>query len=182
MLCNHCKTNVPEQAKFCPHCGKALATNPVVAASRSTPPPLPRQGGGVFPPSEWEPFLSGLAGEFLNMRRVGADRFEFSGERKIKALFSRTTLRYNAVALIDSSRHWLQWWEKFSESSFGIKPEDFGGSVVTSSQKGAGLKVHKAVVTPGATYSYTYGELREAVETQAKQLGYSFELLLSKPE
>lgn len=194
MFCTQCGAKIPDQSKFCPECGAALASasaavapipvvtsaqpapaEPSLSASISNPPSTPS-----WPPCEWVEFFNGLAGEFLCVNRTEANRFEFSGERKIKALLSRTTLSYKAVTVLDPSTRNLEWWEKLTENTFGIRAADFGGSLEISCQKGAGLKFRRIIATPGAAYSYSYGELREVVEVQAKQLGWSFHLSVGR--
>lgn len=187
MNCPQCQAPVAADAKFCTHCGATLDPS-----AHKSPPPLPHPP--AFPvaspadalPSgdavdDWEGFFRSLESDELRLSRPAANRFEFSGERKIKALLSRTTLRYAAVALLDPGARCLSWWEKLSESSFGMTPQNAGIYSETRKQKGISVTVEKSVRTPGGAYTYHYGDLRAVVEAKARQSGWEFTLLVAKP-
>jgi len=115
------------------------------------------------------------------VKAVSPDRFEFEGERKIKALLSRTTVRYQAVSVLDTAAKVIQWWEKLSESSFGIAPENFGASAETRRQKGTSVEIRKTVQTVGGGYAYHYGDLRAVVENEARRRGWTLKILVKRP-
>jgi len=131
--------------------------------------------------NEWEAFFNSLGSELMKVTAVSANRFEFEGERKVKALLSRTTIRYQAVATLDPASRIVRWWEKLSESSFGLAPENFGTHAEKRVQKGAAVEIKKTVQTPGGAYAYHYGDLRTVVENKARENGWTFELLVRRP-
>lgn len=180
MNCHHCGNPLTDGAKFCTSCGKPVEIAP---AHHPGPPPLPHPSGESKQgtPDDWPVFFHSLGSDVLTVSAVSPTRFHFQGERKVKALLSRTTLRYEAVAMLDPSARLLQWWEKLSESSFGVAPENAGFSAESRRQKGTSVAVKKSVQTPGGAYTYHYGDLRSVVEAEARQRGWEFELLVKKP-
>lgn len=180
MNCTHCGTPIVENAKFCTGCGAAVES---AARPSTAPPPLPAPpaGTGAADSGGWDAFFETLGSDVLRVTRHSPGRFEFEGERKVKALLSRTTLRYEAVAMPDPAAKSLQWWEKLSESSFGVAPENFGVTAETRRQKGTSVEIHKTVQTPGGGYTYHYGDLRAVVENEARRRGWDFKLLVLRP-
>lgn len=170
MYCTHCGKTIPEEAKFCTECG-APASAPVGAT------PAPE----ASPADGWGAFLDSLGSELLDVKAVTPDRFELAGERKIKALLSRTTVRYQAIAGVDRTTRTIEWWEKLTESSFGFAPESFGVSAETRKQKGTAVEIRKTVQTPGGNYAYQYGDLRSVVENEARRLGWTFKVTTRRP-
>ncbi len=180
MKCNHCGNPLTHDAKFCTACGKPVGSE---SAHHIAPPPLPHSAIETTPglPDDWSSFFHSLGSEVLQVSSLSPARFVFQGERKVKALLSRTTLRYEALAILDPSASLLQWWEKLSESSFGVAPENAGFSSESRRQKGTSVEVKKSVQTPGGAYTYHYGDLRAVVEAEAQRRGWEFELLVKKP-
>ncbi len=171
MYCTRCGKPMADGSKFCTECGAPVAGGGGGA-------PAPESAG----PETWDAFFQSLASELLQVTRVSPERFEFAGERKIKALLSRTTVRYQAVALLDPSAMTIQWWEKLSESSLGIAPENFGVSAETRKQKGTVVEIRKTVQTVGGGYAYHYGDLRAVVEREVARRGWTFQLLVARPK
>lgn len=120
MHCTHCGNQLSDGANFCTGCGAAVEK---VTGTPGGPPPLPQPGSGG---DDWTTFFQLLGSEILEVSCLSPGRFSFSGERKVKALLSRTTVRYEAVAHLDSSAKVLQWWEKLTGSSFGLAPRKRG--------------------------------------------------------
>lgn len=180
MNCINCGTLLTDGAKFCTACGKPVESAP---AHHLSPPPLPRAASATTPatPDDWSAFFHSLGSEVMTVSAASPARVVLSGERKVKALLSRTTLRYEAVANLDPAARLLQWWEKLSESSVGMAPENAGFSTETRRQKGTFVEVKKSVQTPGGAYTYHYGDLRAVVEAEARRRGWEFELLVKKP-
>jgi len=155
MNCIHCGNLLNDGAKFCTACGKPVGSDP---AHHIAPPPLPHSAGLTTPglPDDWSTFFHSLGSEVLQVSTLSPTRFVFQGERKVKALLSRTTLRYEAVVNLDPAARLLQWWEKLSESSVGVAPENAGFSSETRRQKGTSVEVKnpfrlRAVPTPITT-------------------------------
>lgn len=175
MYCTQCGKLVPDEAKFCTACGAPAAT--VVAVM----PPEPSGPSAHGDDRGWADFFNSMESELLKVTTVSPERFEFNGERKVKALLSRTTIRYQAVATLDSASRIVRWWEKLSESSFGLAPESFGTHAEKRVQKGTAVEIKKTVQTPGGAYAYHYGDLRIVVENKARENGWAFELLVRRP-
>ena len=115
------------------------------------------------------------------VKNLSPVRCYFQGERKIKALLSRMTLRYEGMAVLDPTTKSIQWWEKLSESSFGVAPENAGVTLEVSRQMGTSVEIRKTVQTIGGGFTYDYGDLRAVVENEARRRGWSFTLLLVRP-
>lgn len=180
MFCTQCgKPFADPNAKFCTECG--------AATRRAAPAPQEASGAESLPTSEaaqpmgWDDFFKSLGSEVLRVSQTAPERFEFEGETKVKALLSRTTLRFQAVALLDAAAHRIQWWEKLSESSFGIAPADFGVSAQTHTQRGTAVNIAKTVRTPGGGYTYRYGDLRAVLENEARQRGWELAVVTRRP-
>ncbi len=180
MNCNHCGTLLTDGAKFCTACGRPVASSP---DHHSAPPSLPHSASETKQgaPDYWPTYFRGLGSEVLSVSERSPTNFSFQGERKVKAFLSRTTLRYEAEAILDPASRLLQWWEKLSESSVGVAPENAGFTEETRRQKGTSVEVKKSVQTPGGAYTYHYGDLRAVIETEARRRGWEFELLVKKP-
>lgn len=172
-------------AKFCPGCGTEVRSREPAAASAATgtqaAPGEASPAAGAAQPSDWNVFFQSLGGELLQVTLVSPNRFEFAGETKVKALLSRTTIRYKAVASIDPAARVIQWWEKLSESSFGIAPTDFGMTSEKRTQRGTAVEIAKTVRTPGGGYTYRYGDLRAVVENEARRRGWELRVALRHP-
>lgn len=177
MNCKHCGNLISANAKFCTSCGAPVQDAP---EAHRTPPPLPHPAVGAAQ-DDWSIFFQSLGSDLLNVVCLSPGRFGFEGERKVKALLSRTTLHYEALALLDPAAKLIQWWEKLSESSFGVAPENFGVTAESYRQKGASIEIQKTVQTPGGGYTYHYGDLRTVVEAEARRRGWNFKLLLARP-
>ena len=171
MYCTQCGKPIPNGAKFCTECGTPVADAGAMAQTHQQ---------ASASPEGWASFFESLGSELLKVKAVSPDRFEFEGERKIKALLSRTTVRYQAVAVLDLAAKVVQWWEKLSESSFGIAPENFGASAETRRQKGTSVEIRKTVQTVGGGYAYHYGDLRAVVENEARLRGWSLKVCISR--
>ncbi len=171
MYCTQCGKPMADGSKFCTECGA-----PVGGGAGGAP--APDSAG----PETWDAFFQSLASELLQVTCVSPARFDLSGEHKIKALLSRTTVRYQAVALLDPAAKAIRWWEKLSESSFGVAPENFGASAETRKQKGKAVEIRKAVQTAGGGYAYHYGDLRAVVEREVVRRGWTFQLLVARPK
>lgn len=180
MNCLHCGTLLADGSKFCTACGHPAGSVP---AHHLAPPPLPHPVDDTRQetPDDWSAFFQSLGSDVLTVSAGSPTRFVLNGERKVKALLSRTTLRCEALAILDPAARSLQWWEKLSESSFGVAPENAGFSAETRRQKGTSVEVKKSVQTPGGAYTYHYGDLRAVVEAEAQRRGWKFELLVKKP-
>ena len=168
MYCNQCGEALTDDAKFCAACGSAVDGGATPAL-------------GTEEPEDWSGFFRALESEIIKVAQVTPHRFELSGEQKIKALLSRTTLRYQAVTVLSPATRGIQWWEKLSENSFGLTPRNFGISVETWRQKGTSVERRKTVRTPGGGYAYHYGDLRVVVEKEAARRGWTFQLLVARP-
>ena len=185
MYCTQCgKTLTDPGVKFCPGCGAAVRSREPAAAPAAAGPQAPGKApptAGTAQPMDWSVFFQSLGGELLQVNPVSPNRFEFAGETKVKALLSRTTIRYKAVASIDPAARVIQWWEKLSESSFGIAPTDFGMTSEKRTQRGTAVEIAKTVRTPGGGYTYRYGDLRAVVENEARRRGWELRVALRHP-
>ena len=185
MYCTQCgKTLTDPGANFCPVCGAAVHNREPATAPAATEPQASEKASpaaGTAQPTDWNDFFQSLGGELLRVNQVSPNRVEFAGETKVKALLSRTTIRYQAVASLDPTARLIQWWEKLSESSFGIAPTDFGMTSEKRTQRGTAVEIAKTVRTPGGGYTYRYGDLRAVVENEARRRGWELRVALRHP-
>ncbi|MDD5705209.1 MAG: zinc ribbon domain-containing protein [Kiritimatiellae bacterium] len=179
MYCYQCGKQLTDpNAKFCTGCGASIrvanAPQPQASAVSQSPPAAPAT-------TDWSAFFQSLGSDLLRVNQTAPNRFEFEGETKVKALLSRTTIRYQAVAALDPDSRSIQWWEKLSESGLGIAPTDFGVTAQTRSQKGAAVTIAKSVRTAGGGYTYRYGDLRAVVEQEARRSGWDLRVAVRRP-
>ena len=121
-----------------------------------------------------------LANDFLAVREVSPERFEFSSQTGAQTPVQKLKIKYEAVALLEPENKQLTFWEMMVESSVGM---DAGFHVEKTVQKGieVGKKINGRLLF-GGKYGFEYGKLREAVKAIAGEQGWKFKTVIFKPK
>ncbi len=123
--CPACGKDVKLDAAFCTHCGNSFGEK------------KQQINTGISPFSAQ---ILNLANEFLSVREVAPDRFEFSSETGAQSPVQKVKIKYEAVAQLDEQKKQIIFWEKMVESSAGMTAGVFAEKKV---QKG--IEVEKAI-------------------------------------
>jgi hypothetical protein len=162
--CSSCGETMKLDAAFCTSCGRRFEEKKTQSA------------GGKSPLGEQ---LMGLANDFLAVREVSPERFEFSSQTGAQAPVQKFKIKYEAVALLEPGNKQVTFWEKMVESSIGM---DAGFHVEKTVQKGieVGKKINGRLLF-GGKYGFEYGKLREVVKAIAGEQGWTFKTVIFKP-
>ncbi|MCX8117441.1 MAG: hypothetical protein N3G78_05880 [Desulfobacterota bacterium] len=120
-----------------------------------------------------------LANEFLSVKEVDPQRFEFSSQTGGQSPLQKVKVKYDAVVRLEPDKRHLVFWEKMVESSAGL---EMGFSREKKNQKG--IEVNKTIhghLLFGGKYGFEYGKLREVVKAIAAEQGWKFKTALFKP-
>ena len=179
-FCSSCGSRLMEQAneKKCASCGEAQALDAAFCTncgSRLAEMKTPGAGGGS-PIGEQ---LMALTNDFLSVRQVNPERFEFSSQTGAQAPVQKVKIQYDAVVQLEPGNKQLTFWEKMVESSAGTDAGFHGEKTV---QKG--IEVSKTIhghLLFGGKYGFEYGKLREVVKAMAAEQGWQFKTVVFKP-
>lgn len=120
-----------------------------------------------------------LANEFLSVREISPERFEFSSQTGAKSPIQKVKVKYDAVVRLEAEKRQIVFWEKMVESSSGM---DMGFFSEKKTQKG--IEVNKTIhghLLFGGKYGFEYGKLREVVKAIAIEQGWKFKTAIFKP-
>jgi hypothetical protein len=164
--CASCGQTMELQAVFCSRCGSRYE-------DKDTSRPTPET-------SSLESQLMALANEFLSVKKISPERFEFSSQIGAQSPLQKVKVSYEAVVQLDPGNKRLTFWEKMVESSAGF---DAGSSSERAVQKGSevGKKIHGHLLF-GGKYGFEYGKLRDVVKAIAGEQGWEFKTLLFAPK
>jgi RNA polymerase subunit RPABC4/transcription elongation factor Spt4 len=180
-FCTNCGSRFTENAnvKKCSSCGETMKPDAVFCTSCGSrfEEKKTQSAGGKSPLGEQ---LMALANDFLAVREVSPERFEFSSQTRTQAPVQKFKIKYEAVALLEPENKQLTFWEKMVESSVGM---DAGFHVEKTVQKGieVGKKINGRLLF-GGKYGFEYGKLREAVKAIAGEQGWKFKTVIFKPK
>jgi hypothetical protein len=179
-FCSSCGSRLMENAdeKKCASCGEAQALDAAFCTncgSRFAEKKTQGAGGGS-PIGEQ---LMTLASDFLSVREVNPERFEFSSQTGAQAPVQKVKIKYDAVVQLEPGNKQLTFWEKMVESSVGMDTGFYGEKTV---QKGIEVskKIHGHLLF-GGKYGFEYGKLREVVKAIAVEQGWEFKTVIFKP-
>jgi len=180
VFCTNCGSRFIENAnvKKCSSCGETMKLDAVFCTSCGSrfEEKKTQSAGGKSPLGEQ---LMGLANEFLAVREISPERFEFSSQTGAQAPVQKVKIKYDAVVQLEPENKQVTFWEKMVESSAGM---DAGFHVEKTVQKGieVGKKIHGHLLF-GGKYGFEYGKLREAVKSIAGEQGWKFKTVIFKP-
>jgi len=180
-FCTNCGSRLMKNAnvKKCSSCGEAMALDAVFCTncgSRFEKKETQSAGGG----SPLGTQLLELANDFLMVREVSPERFEFSSQTGAQAPVQKVRIKYDAVAQLEPEKKQLTFWEQMVESSVGANAGFFSETKV---QRGTEVtqKIHGHILF-GGQYGFEYGKLREVVKAIAVAQGWKFETVIFKPK
>lgn len=164
--CASCGQTMELQAAFCSHCGSRYE-------EKDTPKPTAE-------PSSLENQLMALANEFLAVRKISPQRFEFSSQTGAQSPLQKVKIKYDAVAQLEPEKKLLMFWERMVESSAGL---DARFSSEKTVQKGIEVdkKIHGHLLF-GGKYGFEYGKLRDVVKAIAGEQGWEFKTAIFAPK
>ena len=158
-FCTNCGSRFPEDAdvKKCSACGEAMAKDSAFCTNCGARfEETKAQSAGA--PSSIGKQLFALANDFLSVREINPERFEFSSQTGTQSPVQKIKINYDAVAQLEPEKKLLTFWEMMVESSAGM---DSGFFTEKTVQKGieVGKKIHGQVLF-GGKYGFEYGKLR----------------------
>jgi hypothetical protein len=123
--------------------------------------------------------LTALANEFLSVKEVNPEWFEFSSQSGAQSTFQKVNIQYEAVVQLEPEKMQLTFWDKMVESSAGMNA-GFSGEVKVQKGIEVDKKIHGQLLF-GGKYGFEYGKLREVVKTIAGEHGWQFKTVIFKP-
>jgi len=164
--CPACGQTMELQAVFCSHCGSRYEEKDTLKPTAE--------------PSSIENQLMALANEFLTVRKISPQRFEFSSQTGAQSSLQKVKISYDAVAQLEPEKKLLTFWERMVESSAGL---DAGFTSEKTIQKGIEVdkKIHGHLLF-GGKYGFEYGKLRDVVKAIAGEQGWEFKTSIFAPK
>lgn len=163
--CSSCGEAMEKDAAFCTNCGNRVEEKK--AKSLTGPSSIGKQ-------------LLALSNDFLSVREINPERFEFSSQTGTQSPVQKIKINYDAVAQLEPEKKLLTFWEMMVESSAGMDAGFHGEKTI---QKGieVGKKIHGQVLF-GGKYGFEYGKLREVIKAIAREEGWEFKTSVFKPK
>jgi len=180
-FCTNCGTRLEKKAavKNCASCGQAMDPEAVFCSHCG------RRYDEKAAPEGVDPFsiesrLMALANEFLAVRKISPQRFEFSAQTGAQSALQKVKIKYDAVVQLDPVKKLVTFWEKMVESSAGLEA---GFSSEKTTQKGieVGKKIYGHLLF-GGQYGFEYGKLRDVVKAIAREQGWKFNISIFVPK
>ncbi len=163
--CASCGQAMDPEAVFCSHCGRRYDEK--AAPEEADPPSI-------------EGRLMALANEFLAVRKISPQRFEFSAQTGAQSALQKVKIKYDAVVQLDPVKKLVTFWEKMVESSTGMDAL-FSGEKTTQKGIEVGKEIHGHLLF-GGKYGFEYGKLRDVVKAIAREQGWEFKMAIFAPK